>query len=226
MDPATATIIGFAVISIAVTVLIAFRNRTKIPIRKDRIIWWLPSCVVAIAGSVLVSFITYDANASILFVFLIAPVVCFVCFLFLLSALIRKRPRLSFTVILTLLGFIAMSWGLLKSEGSLRPFFRWALWSHRYKAELMAEPNPSPGELKHVVWDSWGIVPSGFTVVYLVLDPADSLASAAKSKMPGRFEGIPCEIQGAQRLERQWYAVTFYTDEDWGNCPYSNRRAR
>ena len=217
-------IIAFLTVSIAITILVAFRARAKAP--QDRIIWWLPVIVVAGTVVVLVSFITYDAMASILFVFLIAPVFCFVCFLLLLAAIIRKRPRLFLTVLLTLVGFIAISWSVLKYEGALRPLFRWTLWSHRYKAELMAEHNPPPGELKHVQWDAWGIVPSGFTVVYLVFDPSDSLAEAARLKKSGRFQGIPCEIQGVRSLERQWYAVTFYTDENWGDCPYSDHRAR
>ncbi|HET7891989.1 MAG TPA: hypothetical protein VFL34_10700 [Candidatus Sulfotelmatobacter sp.] len=193
---------------------------------QDRIIWWLPLIVVAVTVVVLISLITYDAMASILFVFLIAPVFCFVCFLLLLAAIIRRRLRLVLTMLLTLVGFVAISWSVLRNEGVLRPLFRWTLWSHRYKAELMAQREPSPGELKHVQWDAWGIVPTGFTVVYLVFDPSDSLANAARLKKSGRFPGIPCEIQGVRHLERQWYAVTFYTDENWGDCPYSDHRGR
>ena len=129
-------------------------------------------------------------------------------------------------MLLALVSFIAISWGLEKNERTLRPFFRWLLWSRRYKTELMAEPEPPKGELKHVVWDSWGFVPSGFDVVYLVYDPTDSLAAAATSRTPGRFAGIPCEVPRVLRLERQWYAVDFYTDEEWGNCPHSDPRLR
>src|SRR5262249_46234812 len=106
------------------------------------------------------------------------------------------------------------------------PALRWLIWSRQHKAELMRKPDPDKGELKHSVWDTWGIVPAGFTVTYLVFDASDSLALAANSRAPGRFKGIPCEVPDVSRLERQWYAVTFYTDEDWGSCTYSDPKLR
>jgi hypothetical protein len=78
--------------------------------------------------------------------------------------------------------------------------------------------------LKHVEWDGGGFVPRGNKLVYLVFDPADSLAYAAKTHAPGRFNGIPCEVPLVVRLERQWYSVRFYTEEEWGQCPFSDRR--
>jgi hypothetical protein len=128
--------------------------------------------------------------------------------------------------LLALVGFVAISWSLDRNEGTLRPFLRWLLWSRRYKAELMAEPDPPTGELKHIAWDTWGFVPTGFDIVYLVFDPTDSLANAAKFKTPGRFGGIPCEVPRVVRLEKQWYAVNFYTDEEWGNCLDGEPRVR
>lgn len=100
--------------------------------------------------------------------------------------------------------------------GQLRPTLRWTLWSHRYKSEFLAQAGPANGQLKHVEWERSGWGPIGPTIVYLVFDPTDSLSEAAKSDRPGRFSGIPCEVPRVQRLESHWYAVTFYTEESWG----------
>jgi hypothetical protein len=62
--------------------------------------------------------------------------------------------------------------------------------------------------------DGWGFAGSD-TVVYVVFDPTNSLAGAAKSRAPGKFKGIPCEVSRVRRLESQWYSVVFYTDTDW-----------
>jgi hypothetical protein len=98
----------------------------------------------------------------------------------------------------------------------LRPILRWTLWSHRYKSELLAQATPANGQLKHVEWERTGWGPIGPTIVYLVFDPTDLLSVAAKSHRAGRFRGIPCEVPRVQRLESHWYAVTFYTEESWG----------
>ena len=59
---------------------------------------------------------------------------------------------------------------------------------------------------------------------HLVFDPTDSLANAVNSTVPVRLSGIPCEVPGVSRLEKQWYAVRFFTSEDWRNCPSSPPR--
>jgi hypothetical protein len=56
------------------------------------------------------------------------------------------------------------------------------------------------------------------TTVYLVFDPTDSLSAAARIHMAGKFIGIPCEVWAVRRLDRQWYAAYFYTNEGWGQC--------
>ena len=67
-------------------------------------------------------------------------------------------------------------------------------------------------------WDGWGFPGAGDTNVYLVFDPSDSLISASKSRSPGKYKGMPCEIYRVRRLESQWYSVVFYTDTDWDHC--------
>lgn len=95
---------------------------------------------------------------------------------------------------------------------------KWALWSSMYKSKVLAQPAPTNGYLRHIEWDGWGFAGAGNTVMYLVFDPADSLLAAANSKAPGKYSGIPCEVPEVSRIERQWYTVLFYTDEDWEHC--------
>ena len=66
-------------------------------------------------------------------------------------------------------------------------------------------------------WDGWGFVGMD-TTVYLVFDPTDSLSSAAATHQSGKFVGIPCKVPKVSRLENQWYAVTFYTNQYWDGC--------
>jgi hypothetical protein len=219
IDAVTIAAAAIALVSIFASVLIALRGRNNSSASQDRILWWLPLSLVLGAAVLLLSLMIRSSDAPLLYILFIAPVVCFACFLWLLAAAIRKKPRQCLSVLLAVIGFVGISWSLDRSEDTLRPFLRWLFWSRQYKAELMTQPEPVSGELKHFVWDTWGFVPSGFNVTYLVFDPADSLANAAKSKMPRRFGGIPCEVPSVFRLEKQWYAVRFYTDEDWRNCP-------
>ena len=184
--------------------------------------WRPPLFVAAGASIVLLSLMVYSSYGDLLYILVIAPLVCLICLVLLATAAIRKRPRQCLSTLLTLVAFLAVSGALLKNEGALRPSIRWLLWSHRFKAELMAQENPSNAELKHIEWDGWGFPGAGDTTVYLVFDPTDSLAVAAKSHQPGKFHGIPCNVPRVSRLESRWYAVLFYTDERWGeqhwNC--------
>jgi hypothetical protein len=95
---------------------------------------------------------------------------------------------------------------------------RWFFKSKSYKAEVMTSPQPADGTFRHMEWDGWGGFGAGDTVVYLVFDPNDSLARAARSGANGKFPGIPCDVYRVQRFERDWYTVSFYTDTDWEHC--------
>lgn len=191
--------------------------------QEERLNWRLPLFVVVGASIALLSMMVYSPYGDLLYILVIGPLICLGL---LLAAIIRKKPRQRLSILLALVAFLASSVALLKNEGTLRPAIRWQLWSHQYKTELLAQPTPAKSELKHVEWDGWGFVPSGNNVVYLVFDPTDSLAYAAKTRAPGRFNGLPCEVPLVRRLESQWYFVRFYTDEEWGQCPYSDRRLR
>ena len=132
-----------------------------------------------------------------------------------LRAVFRKEQNL--LMAFAIFGaYVAVTAVFFVGYGQLRPILRWTLWSHRYKSELLAQATPANGQLKHVEWERAGWGPIGPTIVYLVFDPTDSLSVAAKSRRAGWFSGIPCEVPRVQRLESHWYAVTFYTEESWG----------
>jgi hypothetical protein len=103
---------------------------------------------------------------------------------------------------------------LLSNYSLVRDHIRWLLLSAGYKAKVLAQP---PNEqLKHAEWDGWGFAGVGDTTVFLVFDPTDSLAGASEALPPLKARGLPCEVVRVRRLDRQWYAVLFYTDTYWG----------
>ena len=129
---------------------------------------------------------------------------------------IRKRRQQRVMALAVFGAYVAVTAVFFMGYGQLRPILRWMLWSDRYKSELLAQSSTANGQLKHFEWESSGWGPIGPTIVYLVFDPTDSLSEAAKSHRAGRFSGLPCEVPRVQRLESHWYAVTFYTEESWG----------
>jgi hypothetical protein len=172
----------------------------------NRIGWRVP--LYTVLGA-LVLFSIGPADLSIvLYVFIVAIVS-----LLLLIDAIRKRRRQS---LLALVIFLAVSAVLVKNYSAIRDECRWLVWSHGYKAKVLAQPDVETGELKHIEWDGWGFPGAGDTTVYLVFDPADALSSAARSHRSGKFGGLPCEVPLVRRMERHWYTVRLYTDEWWG----------
>lgn len=136
----------------------------------------------------------------------------------LLIVVVVKIRRQIMSSLLMLVVFCAVCWALFRVSDDVRTVCRWSIHENAYKAEVLAQSSSTNARLKHVEWDGWGFVGSGETVVYLVFDPDDSLASAARIGAPGKFKGIPCEVLHVRRLERQWYTVLFYTDTDWDHC--------
>jgi hypothetical protein len=153
-----------------------------------------------------------DAGAFLLTV-LLGATVCVV----LLIVVVLKIRRQIISSLLVLVVFGAVCWALFRVSEDVRTVCRWTLHENAYKAEVLAQPSSMNARLKHVEWDGWGFAGSD-TVVYLVFDPNDSLASAARIGAPGKFNGIPCEVPHVRRLEHQWYTVLFYTDTDWDHC--------
>jgi hypothetical protein len=211
-----AVVVVVFVISIVVSALVAFRNRNKFLASKGRFDWLPLICVVASASVVFISLMAYSAYAGFLYLFFYAPIIIPTCLVLLIAAAIRRRRRQFTSILLTLVAFLGASWALDNNEGTIRPSIRWLLWSRSFKAEVLAQPAPAHGELRHMEWEATGFAGVANVNIYLVFDPTDSLAAAAKSHAPGKFSGLPCEVLRVLRLESHWYSVTFYTDEWWG----------
>jgi len=185
---------------------------------KDHFSWRPPLYVVAGVSIVLLSLFVIGADAALLYVFIIAPMICLICVILLVAATIRKRPRQCLSMLLTIVVFLAGSGLLIKNQRTLRPTLRWLLWSHRYKAEVLAQAAPANGELKHIEWDGRGGALVDDWTAYVVFDPTDSLSAAAKSRSHGKFSGIPCNVDRVRRLESHWYSVELAVNEWWGLC--------
>jgi len=181
------------------------------------------------ALAALVLFVVIDIctlNTSLfLHVFVVAPIL-FVSTIFLaICAAISSNNRRR---CLRQLATLAIFWAALTAfslfdyryPNAIRSAARWLIWSHDYKAQVLAQPAPPNGGLRHIDWDGWG----GFaqdTSVLLVFDPTDSLSGPARSGQSGTFNGIPCEVAIVHRMESHWYTVVFaeYVDESsWDSC--------
>jgi hypothetical protein len=166
-------------------------------------------CLILIVLSV--TFVGSDLGAMLCFG--IALVSAVSLFAFGVSKKGRQRLAGLFVVIAYVLAAM-----LLKSNYSLvRDHVRWLFLSGGYKAKVLAQP---PGEeLKHAEWDGWGFAGAD-TTAFLVFDPTDSLAGATEALPPIKARALPCDVVRVRRLDRQWYAVLFYTDTYWGqgNC--------
>ena len=177
--------------------------------------WRLPLYGALGACVVFLPIIVYFSDIFVLLYLL--GVSTIIVILLLVTIVVRMRPRQRLSILLTLVAYVTVTGALFINYGELRPSLRWLLWSHRYKAELLAAPDLADGDLKLIEWDGWGWGGND-TVVYVVFDPTDSLSAAAKSHSPGKFRGIPCEVPRVRRFESRWYSVVFYTGADWGHC--------
>src|SRR5579859_1436450 len=92
-----------------------------------------------------------------------------------------SRRRKVLPILFALL-LVALIW----IDTTLHYKWRW-LWSARsYKASVLSQPE-RPNEWKHVEWDGWGFAGQN-TDVYLVFDPTDGLATAARDGLPGKIQ--------------------------------------
>jgi hypothetical protein len=186
--------------------------------------WRLPLLAALVAFTVAISIAVCQSDTALfLYLFLVGPILIVMTIALLVYAIIGKGRRKRRTLLLTL----ATVWVVFPSASffsyyvDIRTTARWLVWSHDYKDKVLAEQVPAIGEFRHVEWDGWGWGGQD-TILYLVFDPRDSLSSAASIHQPGKFHGIPCAVPEVSRLESQWYAVLFYTNEDWDGCKQSN----
>jgi hypothetical protein len=155
---------------------------------------------------------------DVLYIFLVVPALILVGVCVLVYAAVRKNVSIAVSVVTFFAAFALLVTYDIKRPAAIRSEIRWLLWAREYKAELVPEQSSKSGEFKHIEWDAWGWLPAGDTTVYLVFDPTDSLAAAAREHRSGKFDGIPCKVPQVNRLESHWYAVLFYTDDSWGQC--------
>ena len=165
-----------------------------------------------------------QADTSLfLWAFVVAPILLVSTIFLAIDAAVSRRNRrrslqhLTTLAILWVVGAAFFYVSDLRFPTAIRSTARWLVRSQGYKTQVLAQPSSPTGDLKHIEWDGWGMFNQD-TVVYLVYDPADSLAAAAKSRQPGKFDGLPCEVPLVRRLESHWYTAQYYTDQTWDSC--------
>jgi len=187
------------------------------PSQEEVVNWRLPLLVAACTAVGSLSLIVYSPYSGFLYLFFIAPIVSLTFVVLLVVAVVRKRSLRFVVLFLALLAFLGLSAALFTNQNTVRDYARWRLGSHRLKAEVLAQPNPVNGELRHMEWEATGFAGVANNTAYLVFDPTDLLAAHSE----GEFAGLPCKVPSVVRLERHWYSVRFYTDEVWDGCPSS-----
>jgi cell division protein FtsW (lipid II flippase) len=174
--------------------------------------WRVPFVVVIVAITAAFMLVMFSPNlGDIAALFVVAPITVLV----LLGVLIwGQRTRL---VCLALLCFyLPLSWQMTKHSGEIRSEVRWLAASRFWKTKVLQQnPRPESG-MKCIDWDGWGLFAQD-TEVYLVFSPDDGL----RNYSPSKLNGLPAPVWRVQRLEKQWYSVTFYTGEGWDGCGVS-----
>jgi hypothetical protein len=134
-------------------------------------------------------------------------------FLAIWAAVSRKNRRRCLRQLATL----AIFWAVLTASFFLnytypigiRSAARWLIWSHDYKAEVFARPEPPNGEMRNIKWDEGGMFAQDWSA-FLVFDPTDSLAGSARSLPSCKLNGITCsEVGLVRRMDSHWYIVFF-----------------
>jgi hypothetical protein len=185
----------------------------------DRFHWSLPLYAAAGALIIFLPITLYSSQwGTFLYLLGAVPVISLVLLVIGIVLAIRRKPRRALAIVTALFVLWGVSWALWRNELPMRSEVRWLWNSKAYKAQVLAQPVPANGDLRHIEWDGWGFPGAGDTVNYLVFDPTDSLAAAARSRGPHKFNGIPCEVPEIHRLEKDWYTVLFYTDTAWDHC--------
>jgi hypothetical protein len=126
----------------------------------------------------------------------------------------QRKIHLPLLASVACIAAVAFWWFVIETNSALGTAARWIVRSRDYKARVLAQPDSTNGEFKHVEWDGWGWAGMD-TTVYLVFDPTDTLFQAAHSHQSGKYSGIPCEAFLVRRLESHWYTVQFFTNDFW-----------
>jgi hypothetical protein len=179
----------------------------------DRFDWRLP--LFAAVGT-LIAYLPITALTNdigwLLYSFAVSPLVAIV----MVGIAIANKGGRRLAVLSMLATYGVVSGAILSNYSDARSEGRWLIHSRQYKAEVLAQPLPPNGRLRHINWDGWGMAGQD-TEIYLTYDPSDSLSHEDPAR--GKFGSLRCDVWRVQRLENHWYAVTFFTDEGWeSNC--------
>lgn len=176
--------------------------------------WKLPAyALVAVALTLPPLLVSSWDGAGLLWFFVVLPIVT-VC---LLVVAAHNAERQKLATVLMLLFYAGLLWPRWTFSYNLRAHLRWLAFSEAYKNRVLSQPVTDPQGLKHAEWDGAGFAGSE-TIVYVVLDPADSLKPFAATQSQRKAPALPCEVWQIIRLEPKWYSVTFYTDTGWNGC--------
>src|ERR1700688_96311 len=97
--------------------------------------------------------------------FLLGVIVSLFLLAFLLSAAVGNRTGRCISILSVLVIYLILSFALFRNHYAIRNTARWALWSHRYKAEVLAQSAPVNKEMKHIEWDGWAFPGAGDTTL-------------------------------------------------------------
>lgn len=207
---------GYRALALSLVVILAassymfFRNRTA-PLSAGHPGWRM-SAYGALAAVLVFLPLLISENTGVLYLFFGLPVLAIINICVLIAAALSRDIRLALAVAT----FYAISAVAFIYSFQIRTFARWTLLSGHYRHEVLAEPAPANGDLKHIEWDGWGFAGMDSTV-FLVFDPTNSLAEAAQNEQYGKFKGIPCEVNWVRRMDSHWYLV-FSDVYSWESC--------
>jgi len=176
---------------------------------RNRLEWRAPAAITATALLLSLFLIFYSPSlGDVAGLFLVAPI----ALVFLLVCAVRRQGRSRVAVVLMICFYLLTSWPILRRSETLRTEVRWITASNYWKAKVLQQPSQPVSGMKYVIWGGWGMFAQD-TDVYLVFSPDDKLYDHSASNLGG----LPCPVWRVQRLEKQWYSVTFYTNEGWDN---------
>jgi hypothetical protein len=137
------------------------------------------------------------------------------CAAFALFTVLRRlffKKWTSYRTWIAVIAFLCISFAMGCSVTHLRPWARWLISSASYKSQVLSQPAADPSGIRLIDWDGWGWAGSG-TDVFLVYDPSDTLTSNNSQEKGKKSVEISKKAQFIQRLERNWYSATLYTNE-------------
>src|SRR5438874_7711584 len=107
--------------------------------RQHRFNWRVPLFGAIISSLIGLRFLVYENDVDFFFtyVLILGPLATYVA---LLIFAIRKTRQQRITTTITWLAYVAATVLLFMNYGRLRPTLRWWLWSQRYKAAVLAQP--------------------------------------------------------------------------------------